>query len=231
MRITTGAELNTFINGLNADADIDLTLLNVLVDTACTIIEAERPWMVLRKTDKTLSLAAGENAAVDMSGITDFSEFYSDTPIKLYNSSANQIEYYVLMPFDRYLDYKDVSNTVCYDEANNELYFNGVAPFAGTLYIDYVSTTDGIDLESTSVGWSPFPSRFLPLLGFYAIGLHMGGVDYDTITARQAPNNLAVMTSLKLAMEAWDNKRQLVILENNDPTERYKWPRNRAIER
>jgi hypothetical protein len=49
----TGNELTTFITGLNGDATIDPTLLGVLVENARAIIEEERPWMVLRKTDKT----------------------------------------------------------------------------------------------------------------------------------------------------------------------------------
>ena len=218
MSITTGAQLTTFITGLNAEAQIDATLLDVLVDTARTVIEEERPWMVLRKTNTSLTLTAGANAAKDMSGITDFSRFYSDTPIKLYDGD-NRVDYFRLVPFDRRLEYKDHSNTVCFDEANKLLYFNGNVAFAGTLYIDYVATSTAIDLTSESAVWTPFPSRFLPLLGFYAIGIFKGAVDYDSINREMLPENRSAMQALKQALEKWDNERQLSSLEFNDPTE------------
>lgn len=218
--MTTGAELTTFITSLNAEAAVDATLLDVLVSSAKAIIEEERPWMVLRKTNTSLSLSAGANAAVDISSITDFSRFYSDSPIQLYDGS-NRIEHYRLVPFDRRLEYKDVSNTVCFDEANDLLYFNGNAAFAGTLYLHYVSTSTEIDLTSTSAVWTPFPSRFLPLLGFYAIGVYKGAIDYDSINREMLPENRNVMDALKRALEKWDDERQLATLEHNDPTEMY----------
>ena len=185
--------------------------------------------MVLRRTNTALNVVGGVNAPIDMT-IDDFSEFYSDYPIKL-TDNGNKVEYLQQVPFDRRLDYKDSSNTFCYDENENKLYFNGNLPFSGTLYIDYVSTTDGIDLESNERVWNKFPKRFLPILGFYAIGLHMGGVDYDSITARQAPNNLEVMKALKMAMETWDNSRQMSTIRHNDPTNRHDGFRNGAIDR
>jgi hypothetical protein len=70
------------------------------------------------------------------------------------------------------------------------------------------------------------------LVGFYAMGIHMGGVDYDSITARQAPNQFAVMKVLKDSLEKWDNERQLSSIETNDPTDFYDgFPRAGAINR
>lgn len=228
--ITTGAQLKTFITGLNAEATIDATLLDVLVDTAKTIIEEERPWMVLRKTDTSKTLSAGSNAAVDISSITDFSRFYSEEPIKLYDGD-NRVDYFRLVPFDQRLAFKDDSNTVCFDEASDLLYFNGTAAFAGTLYLDYVATSSAIDLSSESAVWSPFPARFLPLLGFYAIGVYKGAVDYDSINREMLPENAAVLNALKLALEKWDNERQLATISFNDPTERHGGYRSGAINR
>lgn len=230
--ITTGQELNTFITGLNAEATIDLTLLDVLVDNARAILEEERPWMVLRKVDTSKTVTTGNTytTAIDLSTITDFSRFYSDVPIRLFDGN-NRVEYYRLVPFDRQLEYKDVSNTACYDDNSKQLYLNGTIPFAGTLYISHVSTSTAIDLESASAVWSVFPPRFLPVLAFYAIGIYKGAVDYDTINRQMLPENQATLTALKRAMEKWDDSKQEAGLATNDPTDLYAYPRSGAIDR
>ena len=227
--MNTGQELTTFVTGLNAESTIDPTLLGVLVGTAQTIIEEERPWMVLRKTNTSKSVATSSTweTAIDLSTITDFSRFYSDQPLVLYATDGRR-QYYNLKPFDRRLEYKDVSGTACYDANSKTLYLNGVVPFAGTLYIHYVSTSTAIDVESASAVWTLFPSRFLPLIGFYATGINKGAVDYDDINRSMLPENRAVLEALKNAMEKWDNELQLVTLESNDPTDYYGTGRGRA---
>ena len=220
--ITKGTELTTFITGLNGGASIDASLLDVLVDTAKSIIEEERPWMVLRKTDtsKTVATSSLWTTSIDISTITDFSRFYGEKPLILFDGN-NLKQYYRQVPFDRRLEYKDVSNTFCFDENAKKIYLNGIVPFAGTLYINYISTSTAIDLTADTAVWTSFPSRFLPLLGFYAVGVHKGAVDYDSINKLMLPSNQAVMYSLKNAMEKWDNERQMSSIENNDPTEEY----------
>ena len=232
--MTTGAELTTFITGLNGDATIDPTLLAVLVDNAKAIIEEERPWVVLRKTDtsKTATTAGTWQTAIDLSTITDFSRFY-DTDggvvIKLFDGS-NGIQDYYLKPFENRLDWKDVSGTCVYDENSKTLYLNGIVPFAGTLYIPYVSTSTAIDITASTAVWSVFPSRFLPVLGFYAVGIYKGGVDYDSINRQMLPTNAATLGALKNAMEKWDDAKQLSTISSNDPTGGHAW-RSGAISR
>lgn len=234
--ISTGVQLKTFTTNLNGGATIDETLLGVLISSAKAILEEERPWMVLRKTDSSKAITTGNTwqTAIDLSTISDFSRLHinDDSPtIRLFDG-ANRIERYILKPFEDRLEWKDVSNTCVYDENSKTLYLNGTMPFSGSLYIPYISTSTEIDLTSDDAVWTVFPSRFLPILGFYAVGIHMGGVDYDTITARQAPNNLGVMQTLKNAMEEWDNQKQLATIQSNDPSE-YPggYPRTGAINR
>lgn len=223
--MTTGAELYTFINGLNAEATIDIDLLTVLVDTALATIEEERPWMVLRKTDTSKTVTTGNTwqTAIDLSTITDFSRFYMNQDgvvIKLFDGN-NRVDYIRLKSFDQRLEYKDVSGTAVYDAGTKQLYINGTVAFAGTLYIPYMSTTDGINLAAATAVWTKFPKRFLPLLGFYGIGIYKGAVDYDEINRAMMPENRATMQALKNAMEKWDNEMQLSTIQSNDPTD---WP-------
>lgn len=229
-----GETFGTFIEGLNGGASIEPVLLNVLVNTAKTIIESERDWMVLRKTDKskTATAAGTWQTAFDLSTITDFSHFYGEFPVRLFDGT-NRTEYYRIVPYDRRLEFKDVSNTAVFDENSKTLYLNGVVPFAGTLWINYIIVTDDVDVTDGTVAlqWSQFLPRFIPMLGFYGVGIHMGAVDYDTVTARQSPVQLATMQALKNAMCTWDDKKQMSAIEGNDPTNLYSYPRGGAIDR
>jgi hypothetical protein len=215
----TGLTLTTFITGLNGGASIDATLLDVLVSNAKAVLEGERPWMVLRKTDtsKTVTTSNTWQTAIDLSTITDFSEFYSDTPVQLFDGTTI-VAYYTMVPWDRRLEYKDASNTCVYDANTKQLYLNGTVPVNGTPYIAYKSTSTEIDLTSASVIWSLFPLRFAPILGYYAIGINKGAVDYDDIVKEMLPANQNVLMALKSTMENWDNALQQSSIEWNDPT-------------
>jgi hypothetical protein len=105
-------------------------------------------------------------------------------------------------------------------------------PFSGTLYINYLKDTGAVDLSSASAVWSPFPPRFLPILGYYAIGIHKGAVDYDSINRLMLPTNQATLEALKRAMEKWDDEMQLAAREGSDPSEAAGgYPRAGAIDR
>ncbi len=221
--MTTGNELQTFITGLNAEATIDLTLLDVLVDNAKTVLEEERPWMCLRKTDTSKTVTAGNTwqTAIDLSTISDFSRFYMNQDgvvIKLFDGD-NRVDYITLKSYDQRLEYKDVSGTAVYDANSKQLYINGRVAFAGTLYIPYMATSPAIDLNADAAVWTNFPARFLPVLGYYAVGIFKGAVDYDDINRAMLPENRATLEALKNAMVSWDNEMQLATIQSNDPSE------------
>lgn len=230
--LNTGVGLTILATSLNTDLPIDATLLDVLIDNAKTIIEEERPWVVLRKTDtsKTITTANTWQTEFDLSTIADFSRFYGNEPIKIFDGN-NNIQYYRLIPFDRRLEYKNISNTCVYDENAKKLYFNGTVAFSGTVYINYIATSTAIDLTSDSTVWSVFPSRFLPILAFYAVGINKGAIDYDSINRSMLPEHKDVLASMKKAMEKWDNEKQMSALQDNDPTELYGGFRDGAINR
>lgn len=234
--ISTGAELYTFITSLNAEAPIDIDLTTTLVETARAVIEEERPWMSLRKTDSSKTVTTGNTwqTAIDLSTITDFSRFYMNQDgviLKLFDGT-DRIEYIRLVPFDQRLEYKDISNTAVYDANSKNLYINGTVSFAGTLYLPYMSTSTAIDLTSAAAVWTKFPTRFLPLLAYYAVGIFKGAVDYDDINRAMLPENRITLIALKNALEKYDNEMQLATIQSNDPSE-YPggYPRLGAIDR
>jgi hypothetical protein len=63
-----------------------------------------------------------------------------------------------------------------------------------TLYNDHIKDSADITNDDSS-SWV-FPSWSHALLGFYAIGLYKGGVDFDDINARMAPDNRAMAQSI-----------------------------------
>jgi hypothetical protein len=219
----TGPELEVFATELNGGATISDTLLLQYLNLAKALVEQMRPWMILRKTDTSKSVTSGNTwqTAIDLSGITDFSRFYeTDTsaPIKLFDG-INRIEPYRQVPWDQRLYYKDVPNTFVFDEANKQLYLNGIVSFAGTLYIDYIQNSADITNDDSS-SWI-FPSWAHPLLGFYAVAINKGGVDYDDINARMAPDNRAQAQQIINMLSSWDNAKQQSALTNIDPYNRH----------
>jgi hypothetical protein len=222
--ITKGKELYDFMTQLNGGASIDISLASILVSNAKAILEEERPWNVLLKTDKSKKVSSNDTweTGIDLSTIEDLSRLYvtaDGTVFRLFDGE-NRVEYYTLKPFDQRLEYKDVSQTCVYDENAKILYLNGKPPFSGTIWLTYVSTSPEINInDMASTAWSVFPSRFLPILAYYAIGIFKGAVDYDSINRQMLPTNQTVLNAIKNAMESWDNEKSLSTIQSNDPTE------------
>lgn len=213
----TGEVLDTFVDEVNGGASIGSTLKFQLINLYKALIEQRRPWMVLRYTDtsKTVTTASTWQTAIDLSTIARLNRFYGGFPIRLFDGN-NRIERYRQVPIEERLYHKDVPNTFCYDEANKTLYLNGTVAFAGTLYISHIK--DSPDLTSdVSSSWV-FPSWSHALLGFGAVGIHKGGIDFDDINARMSPENRAQAEQLFQMLEKQDDAKQLASIETYDPT-------------
>lgn len=212
----TGPELETFCEELNGGASIGSTVLFQFINLARAMVEQLRPWMALRYTDTSKSVSAGNTwqTAIDLSSIARLNRFYGDRPVKLFDGT-NGIQYFKQVPFDKRLEYLNSPGTFVYDEASKALYLNGTVQFAGTLYIDHIKDSPEITVDDAS-SWA-FPSWAHPLLGFYAVAINKGGVDYDDINARMAPDNRAQANAIIQRLEAWDGEKQLQAQQNVDP--------------
>jgi hypothetical protein len=212
----TGTEHETFCEEINGGASIGSTVLFQFINLAKAMVEQSRPWMALRYTDTSKSVATGNTwqTAIDLSTIERFNRFYGDTPIKLFDGN-NGIQYFKQAPFDKRLEYRNAPGTFVYDEANKTLYLNGTVQFAGTLYIDHIKDSPEIT-NGDSSSWI-FPSWSHALLGFYAVAINKGGVDFDDINARMAPDNRAQAKVITDRLEWLDNEKQLQAQQNIDP--------------
>lgn len=217
--------LKTLCTSINGGATIEDVLLTTLVNIGKTIFESERDWMALRKLDTSLSVSASGtsawNTAISLAGITDFSRFHGDYPIRIFDG-AEGIEYYKQVPYSRRLEYKDSSNTFCYDVIGKRIFLNGIVTLSGTLYINYIHASPDIDLTAVTDletnGTFPFPPRFHAVLAFYAIGIQKGAVDYDEINRSMLPVNQATLLALKSSATAWDAQLQIDEIQMVDPT-------------
>jgi hypothetical protein len=212
----TGPELETFCEEVNGGASIGATVLFQFINLAKAMVEQTRPWMALRYTDTSKSVATGNTwqTAIDLSSIERLNRFYGEEPIKLFDGNSG-IQYFKQVPFDKRLEYRNAPGTFVYDEASKALYLNGTVQFAGTLYIDHIK--DSADITNDDASSWIFPTWAHPLLGFYAVAINKGGVDYDDINARMAPDNRAQANAIIQRLESWDNEKQLQAQQNIDP--------------
>ena len=221
----TGPELSTFCEGVNGGDAINDTLLFQLLNLSKALVEQRRPWMLLRRTDTSKTITAGNTwqTAIDLSTISRFSRFYGEWPIRLFDGN-NRIERYRQVPFEERLEYMQAPNTFCYDEAAQTLYLNGTVGFAGTLYIHHIQNTPDLTNDDSST-WG-FPMWSHPLLGFMAVAMNKGGIDYDDINARMAPDNRAQALGIMQLLEVQDGEKQLSAIQdtdiNNPPTQGYR---------
>lgn len=225
-----GATLSDLIDELNGGAPIGTTLKFHLVNAFKGILEQERPWVILRRTDTSQSVTASNTwqTAIDLSGITNFSRFHGERPVKLFDGN-NTISAYRQVPIENRLEHKDTPNTFVYDEFNKTLYLNGTPSFAGVLWIRHLVTTADLDVNSTATAW-PFPSWSHPTLAFGAVAIHKGGVDYDEVNARQLIQNNADAARIYSALVKWDSNKQLSEREEYDPRESSYGPTPNAID-
>ena len=214
----TGTQLATFTEELNGGASIGETLLFQFINLAKAMVEQRRPWMNLRDTDTSKTVTAATSAwqtAIDLTTIARFSRFYGDDPIKNFGGT-NRIDNLHEVPWHRRLEYKDMINTFVFNHGTKQLYLNGSVA-AGTLYIDHIKNSADIQNDASSE-WS-FPSWAHPLLGYMAVAMNKGGVDYDDLNARMAPENQARADAIIRQLENWDNELQLSSLNQFDPTD------------
>ncbi|MFN3658181.1 MAG: hypothetical protein ACK4UO_13070 [Pseudolabrys sp.] len=211
----TGPELSTLCEEVNGGASIGETLIFQLINLGKAMVEQTRPWVLLRNTDtsKTVTAANTWQTGIDLSTIVRFNRFYGEEPITVFDG-LNSVTKFREVPWNRRLDFRNSPNTFVYDEANKTLYLNGTVQ-AGTLYIDHIKDSPDITSDDSS-SWI-FPSWSHPLLAFFAVGIHKGGIDYDDINARMSPDNRALAQQIQNMLAGWDNSKQLQAQQNSDP--------------
>ena len=163
--------------------------------------------MVLRYTDtsKSVTTANTWQTAIDLSTIARFNRFYErDAPIKLFDGN-NRIEELpagaVRSAAWRTKDAEHLLSTTRRTRRSTST-APSISPARSTSTTSRTARTSPTMTAHRGV----FPSWSHPLLGFYAVAINKGGVDYDDINARMAPDNRAQANAHPSSARSWDKR-------------------------
>lgn len=200
-------------NLLDGDT-IDDTLFGTLLNSVRAEIEGNRPWLILKKVDKSITVPSNSTWLTPYSLPDDFSEFVdaSKSKIQLFDVASNKLQDYTQIPYEDILDYKDDNNVFAVDYSTNKLYLMGIVDQSYVMYIPYIRDSGDIVAGGT---W-PFPARFHKILPYGVSVLQKAGIDYDDQYARMALNNDKTFQNLLSAMKKWDSRLQLASNQQRD---------------
>lgn len=213
MNTLTYEQLYTLTTELLDGVAIDDTLFGILLNQVRLDIESARPWVVLRKIDKSISINQS-NKWTDAHNLpTDFVTTIDDSKLQLFDGLQN-IQDYTEIPYPQILDYKDTSDAYAIDYANMQFYVLGqVATGSFTIWLPYIADFGNIVAGST---WLKFPGRFHPILAYGVSVLQKAGIDYDAIAAQSALYNDRTYQTMLNSMKKWDSRLQLQMTQNRD---------------
>jgi hypothetical protein len=108
-------ELETFCKEINGGASIGATVLFQFISLAKAMVEQTRPWVALRYTDTSKTVATGNTwqTAIDIATIARFNRFYGEVPVKVFDGT-NGIQKFRHVPWHQRLDYRNTPGTFVY---------------------------------------------------------------------------------------------------------------------
>lgn len=193
------------------DDSPDAAAMEVLMDTAYTQVNEERPWAFLMKLDTSIVHSPGNTWQSTKTLPLDFGR-----PYKLYGGASDNE--YLPIPYDRILQYKDSSNRYALDMVNLQARFTGSPSSALTMYMWYLYNPTSLiglsDVQKAATTTIVWPKRFCPILAFKMAEILLGGIDADNVTRQMTPSQRLAYKELKRAMIQWDNKLRLTMMGN-----------------
>lgn len=193
----TGTTIKDLFRAIVDDTP-DSTYEDNLLQQAKMLIEGERDWEILKKIDTTKTWATSDTYLTTKALPTDFF-----SPRSLY--VENYRNPFIAVPLEHREQYKDISGRYYIDHGNAVYGLCGNTSEARTLTLVYTYMTDDIG-ASTSPVW---PAPFHRLLPYYMAGLHQGGTDWDSISARMAPVNTSEAARIRRNMIEWDMRLKM----------------------
>lgn len=193
------------------------TLFYQLLNIARKNREHERPWMKLRRIDSSQTASSADNFETAKTMPSDFSymapiEYDADGSIvqsvlRLIDSSGDLILDYEEIPLEQKHRYKKVAGKFYVDHRQSKFYLTGgVLDRTYTIHLFYIHNPGDIAKASSL---TLFPDEFYYLLCFDVAAVQKGGIDFDDINARMAPENRAVARAMYSSIIRWDSLLQL----------------------
>lgn len=202
----------TQLTNLLDGVQIDDTLFGIWLNMVRNIIESERPWVVLRKIDKSNTSLPTDTWQTPKNLPADFFSSIDSANLSLFDGT-NKIQTYSEVPFASQLDYKDSQGVFWIDYANNQYYSGGVSDQQYAIRFPYIADFGDIVAGGT---WKQFPARFNMVLVYAVSILQKGGVDYDDQNARMVLYNDTTFKQMMSMMTKWDSRLQLAMSQNRD---------------
>lgn len=234
----TGQDLIDLITQILGEEEPNPVFLLQLINTAKDKIEmginpsspadaGSRPWKVLSTKDTTQTVTGANTYTTQHDLPDDFLRYLGESTlfqgsIVLFDG-VNNIQYLKEVPIENILFYKNTFGFFAVDYGANKFYITGIVPGTFTIYQYYIRTTLPITLLTS---WESFPSRFAPILAFDATARWRLGTDYDDVAARNADDNIKMVSGLFKTMESWDTELAISSVNGIDYTDRYGGPYN-----
>jgi hypothetical protein len=187
----------------------DTTFFDSFLSLSQSQRETSRAWMYLRKVDQTQKayVSATSTYLTPLNLPSDFRRWYAPKrSIQLVANDGITFRWYVEIPMDRRLEYKDDNTKFYCDYANQKLYLCGIVDQTYTVnqFYQYKPVTLTYLANNSWV----FPSEYLPILGYDVAARIQLGADYDVVNAAQANANIAFAAQFYNSMAEWDDSLQ-----------------------
>lgn len=203
----TGSQIYELTTTLLDGRQMDEVAFYRLLNLAKNKRERKRPWMILRKKDKTtVSLSTSDDFETAKALPSDFGRFYNNKSVQLVSADGDH-KYIPQKAFEMQYEHKD--DDVCFVEylaGGSNIYFGGIRSKAYDVWLFYCQISDDITSDTSWV----FPPDFAPLLAFDVAIMQKGGIDYDDINARMVQYNGVEVQQLEMSMVHWDAELQRV---------------------
>ncbi len=205
--------LSKILGGENISQTFALTLFNIAKNN----IEDKRPWKVLSVKKSTQTVGGGNTYTVPFPLPDDFKRYLGESTlaqgsIVLFDGN-NNIQVLTEVPIENILFYKDTFGRFAVDYANKVFYICGVIPGTFNIYHFYIRRTPKITLTDK---WENFPEEYHEILAFDAAARWRLGTDYDDVNARNADDNMKVVTGIFDSMSSWDAELAISAINSID---------------
>lgn len=204
MNPLTGEDLKEFTTALLDGDEMDDTPFYIMANMAKTIIESRRPWRRLMTKSSNLTASPSDTYLTTKALPTRWIMFDQYKPMTLISASGSVKTGYKACPFSEREE--NINNgPLFYIDVKNETF--GLIHDINTTYTIHLNYTEESPEITSATSWA-FPARFHPLIAYFVSAMQKGGVDYDDIFARMAPENRSQAEALAFAMEMWDDQIQ-----------------------
>jgi len=206
----TRDDIYTAVTSLLGGYEMDTTLFNSLLDKSQMKRENQRPWVILRKADSSLSASPADTFTTAKTLPTDFRKWYtpeSAGPVVLTDANNNPWGYREVSISEKFA-YRNIGGVFYTDYVAGNFYLCGPITQAYTINLFYIKKSTLVSADATN-SWA-FPSEYHMILAF-DVAVMWKGIDYDVINNQNAQILAAQAQEIYDEMSRWDSDLQIAM--------------------